>query len=268
MMRIEKMSGRSGRIFRTSAFIGTHSNSLHSMERGSPESGERRRIVDCEDFPKMNVIRCSQDRSASSCECFSGCCSLCPAGPQGEAATIQIGTVTTGAPGTEAEVTNSGTEQNAILNFVIPRGEPGSGGAPEFLTAYSTPPQPGNSGQALIFDRNGASNGTAVTHAVNTADIVIQQPGYYSVSFHGMVSPAGSPEFPLAILLYLEQNGSSVAGTGVRHIFQTTAETSNLSFTQIIEVDTVPTTLNIVAQGGSILYSDASITVNKIGSIE
>lgn len=223
--------------------------------------------MDCEDFPKMNVIHCSRNQPAPSCRCFPECCSLCPAGPQGEAATIQIGTVTTGAPGTEAEVTNSGTEQNAILNFVIPSGESGSSAPPEFLTAYSTPPQPGNSGEALIFDRNAASNGTAVTHTVNTADVVIQQPGYYSVSFHGMVSPIGT-NFPLAILLYLEQNGSSVAGTGVRHIFQTSAETSNLAFTQIIEVDTVPTTLNVVTQGGSILYSDATITVNKIGTIE
>lgn len=51
-----------------------------------------------------------------------------PVGPQGDAATIQVGTTQTGAPGTDAEVTNSGTQQAAIFNFVIPRGEPGSGG--------------------------------------------------------------------------------------------------------------------------------------------
>jgi len=43
----------------------------------------------------------------------------------GTAATIEVGTTTTGEAGSNASVTNSGTNQNAILDFVIPRGEPG-----------------------------------------------------------------------------------------------------------------------------------------------
>lgn len=43
----------------------------------------------------------------------------------GTAATIQIGTVTTGEPGTQASVTNTGTEHAAVLDFTIPRGSPG-----------------------------------------------------------------------------------------------------------------------------------------------
>lgn len=50
-------------------------------------------------------------------------------GESGSAATIEIGTVATGAPGTEASVTNSGTSNAAILNFVIPRGEKGNPGS-------------------------------------------------------------------------------------------------------------------------------------------
>ena len=45
-----------------------------------------------------------------------------------KAATITIGTVTTGPPGSEASVTNVGTPSEAILNFVIPRGEKGDPG--------------------------------------------------------------------------------------------------------------------------------------------
>lgn len=51
-----------------------------------------------------------------------------PTGPKGEpgtAATIAIGTVITGDPGTDATVTNSGTVNAAIFNFTIPRGEQG-----------------------------------------------------------------------------------------------------------------------------------------------
>lgn len=49
-------------------------------------------------------------------------------GEDGKAATIEIGTVITGEPGTSAAVTNGGTESAAILNFVIPRGEKGADG--------------------------------------------------------------------------------------------------------------------------------------------
>ena len=49
-------------------------------------------------------------------------------GIQGEAATIQIGQVLTGEPGTNASVENVGTANAAILNITIPRGNPGTDG--------------------------------------------------------------------------------------------------------------------------------------------
>ena len=49
-------------------------------------------------------------------------------GDPGEAATIQIGTVTASDPGSGPEVTNSGTQQDAVLNFVLPRGIQGPTG--------------------------------------------------------------------------------------------------------------------------------------------
>lgn len=50
-------------------------------------------------------------------------------GKDGVAATITIGSVTTGEPGSDAAVTNSGTPTDAILNFKIPRGESGGSGS-------------------------------------------------------------------------------------------------------------------------------------------
>lgn len=49
-------------------------------------------------------------------------------GVQGKAATVEIGTVTTGAAGSAAAVTNSGTVNAAVLDFVIPRGAKGDKG--------------------------------------------------------------------------------------------------------------------------------------------
>ena len=49
-------------------------------------------------------------------------------GAPGQAATIQVGQVTTGEPGSQATVTNSGTENAAVLNFAIPQGATGQTG--------------------------------------------------------------------------------------------------------------------------------------------
>lgn len=65
------------------------------------------------------------------------------AGAPGAAASIRIGNVVTGAPGTDVVVTNSGTSSAAILNFQIPRGTPGADGGvtvDEELSSTSTNP--------------------------------------------------------------------------------------------------------------------------------
>jgi len=52
----------------------------------------------------------------------------CPTGPTGPAAetpTLTIGTVTTGAPGTEASATITGTAPDFVLNLTIPQGPTG-----------------------------------------------------------------------------------------------------------------------------------------------
>jgi hypothetical protein len=46
-------------------------------------------------------------------------------GEKGDAATIQVGTVTTVNPGDSANVVNSGDEHSAVFNFEIPQGEKG-----------------------------------------------------------------------------------------------------------------------------------------------
>lgn len=57
-------------------------------------------------------------------------------GIQGLSATVRIGTTTTGEPGTQASVSNSGTESNAVLDFTIPRGDVGS--QPELVQTIGT----------------------------------------------------------------------------------------------------------------------------------
>lgn len=49
-------------------------------------------------------------------------------GEKGDAATVDVGTTTTGEAGTNANVVNSGTTSAAILDFTIPRGDKGDKG--------------------------------------------------------------------------------------------------------------------------------------------
>jgi hypothetical protein len=74
-----------------------------------------------------------------------------PTGPTGPGATIQVNSTVTGAPGTSASVTNVGSLQTAMFNFVIPRGDVGATGA----TGATGPSGPGvaaggTAGQVLI----------------------------------------------------------------------------------------------------------------------
>lgn len=68
-------------------------------------------------------------------------------GPAGNAATITVGSVTTSAPGTSAQVTNSGTSSAAVLDFVLPKGKDGADGGitvDEALSSTSTNPVQNN----------------------------------------------------------------------------------------------------------------------------
>ena len=76
-----------------------------------------------------------------------------PAGPAG-AATITVGTTTTTDAGSNASVTNSGTNENVILDFSIPKGSIGPTGP--------TGPQ-GNIGPIGLTGSTGATGPTGPT---------------------------------------------------------------------------------------------------------
>lgn len=176
--------------------------------------------------------------------------------------------MTTGEPGTPAQVTNSGSEQDAVFDFVIPKGDPGENCCDqELLSAYSTPSKPGSDGMALVFDKNGAVTGTAITHTEGTGEFVIHETGYYFVTFHGTLSPGPCTQFPLTISIYLQQQGDAVPGAGVSHTFQTSSDNSSVAFSQIIQVSDPAETLRIIAQGENFIYTEVAVTIHRIGQI-
>ena len=83
-------------------------------------------------------------------------------GPQGKAATVAVGSTTTGAPGTSAAVTNSGTNSAAILDFVIPQG-------PQGLPGSTGPAGPAGGGMTHIgiAPLTVTTTGTTVTYSLD-----------------------------------------------------------------------------------------------------
>lgn len=78
-------------------------------------------------------------------------------GAPGAAATVTVGSVITGQPGTEAVVTNGGTSAAAVLNFTIPRGATGAKGDPG---EKGDPGQTGANGKTPTMSIN--SNGELI----------------------------------------------------------------------------------------------------------
>ena len=82
-------------------------------------------------------------------------------GDPGEAATIQVGAVTASEPGGDPEVTNSGTENAAVFNFTLPRGEPGS-------MWYQGDAVTGTSTSGVVFAGSGIDNAELNDMYLNT----------------------------------------------------------------------------------------------------
>ena len=115
-----------------------------------------------------------------------------PAGNDGKAATITIGTTTTADVGESANVTNSGTDNNAVLNFTIPRGEQG----PKGDTGESTTLSLGNTttfNPYVCFDSAGkdyfkgwvsnSATENAGTNDITTDYFQVYADDIYTVSF-------------------------------------------------------------------------------------
>lgn len=90
-----------------------------------------------------------------------------PAGVDGKAATVTVGTTITGEPDTGAQVTNSGTSTEAVLNFVIPRGldgRQGVDGKPATITAGTT--ETGDPGTPANVTNSGTSTDAVLNFVI------------------------------------------------------------------------------------------------------
>ena len=102
-------------------------------------------------------------------------------GGSGGTTTVDVGSTTTGAPGTNALVVNSGTTTDAVFDFTIPRGSAGT---------------PGADGQTVLSGSVPPTNGVGANgdFYINTSTWTIYGPKAAGVwpSGHSLVGPGGA----------------------------------------------------------------------------
>lgn len=163
-----------------------------------------------------------------------------------------------------AEVINTGTPENAVFDFIIPRGEPGGGGTPEVLATVDTTLQPTYENGALTFNQTPLVSGSAITHAPGSTDVQINQPGIYQAAFTGTVSINPGSTIPSSIMLWLELDGVPVTGATARHTFTASNEVATMSFNVPFQVSSTGT-LRVVASAAGFSLEDVSLTVLRLG---
>jgi len=121
-------------------------------------------------------------------------------GAPGPAATVAVGTVTTGAAGSSAAITNSGTSSAAVLNFTIPQGAAGPPGAAGFGLLLSGVGNGTSSGGAALTTIDGGTPGTVSVLPLSgyltspvSATLSGGVPQFAAGSFAGIMQP-----FPIA----------------------------------------------------------------------
>ena len=101
-------------------------------------------------------------------------------GLPGTPATVTVGTTTTGAPGTNAAVTNSGTANNAVLNFTVPAGETGTANL-SYGIFTAQPYTTANNNSPMIFTGTGSSADIALNNTGTAVNLAAG--GVYDVSY-------------------------------------------------------------------------------------
>lgn len=196
-------------------------------------------------------------------------------GSPGAAATIAAGTTTTGAAGTSASVTNSGTSSAAVFDFTIPRGDTGATGPTGATGATGAGvPTGGTTGQILAKNSGTDYDTSWVTLAgglqykgswdasTNTPTLAS---GVGTNGFYYVVSVAGSTNLD-GITDWLVGDWAIYNGVAWQKIDQTNTVTSVNSQTGavVLTAADVGALTNVTSTDGSVTVSTPSTGVRDL----
>ena len=185
-------------------------------------------------------------------------------GDPGEDATIQVGTVTASDPGSNPQVNNSGTEQDAVFDFVFPRGDPGS-------MWYQGDAITGTSTSGTVFTGSGIENAELNDMYLNTGSgadkgniyvCVLAGPAStaqwaYKQNIMGPTGPAGTAN---ASSVTYDNESSGLEATNV----QGALDELNQKMNSFIKTKTVNVTTN---ENGTFATASTGVNVEKIISM-
>ena len=210
-----------------------------------------------------------------------------PTGTAGAAASVQVGTVTTGAPGSSASVVNAGTSSAAVLNFTIPAGATGAQGQAGAAGAQGIQGIQGPAGPAGATGATGpaGSNATATTNASlltsGTLDAA-RLPGSVVLTTDARLSDARQPlthqhtasqisDFTSAVVAAAPPTtNASLLTSGTipdARISSAIARTADVSSAVAAVVNAAPATLDTLAELASALGSDANFSTTVTNSL-
>lgn len=197
-------------------------------------------------------------------------------GPTGAAATVVIGTTDTGEPETPALVTNSGTPEAAVLNFVIPRGATGATGPAGAIGATGAT---GATGPAGAIGATGVTGVTGATGATGVADLNAYGGLYNATPQTLNLTLGGTTQLPIAATMplknvsYAPANSITVSATGVYEINYYTNVSAALGTTVTLAVrrngTAIPqaTLSRVLAVGVGSLYNGSFIITLNAGDV-
>lgn len=130
-------------------------------------------------------------------------------GDTGAAATVQVGNTNTGAPGTNAQVTNAGNEHFAVFNFTIPRGDKGEKGATGATGPQGPAGQDGTDGFSPIatVTQEGLDAEISITDKDGTTTATV--PGF------GVQVVESLPATGSSNVIYLERDSNTATGNPI-----------------------------------------------------
>lgn len=138
-------------------------------------------------------------------------------------ASVTVGTVTTGNPGTQASVVNSGTNKDAVLDFTIPRGDTGtvenlSEQTITFTEAAADDKIASGESLSTLFGKTArlfTRVGTAETNITNIqSDIDISEETIAAFEALGWTPPSGGGAVIESLLDWISEHGRFVDGAG------------------------------------------------------
>lgn len=142
-----------------------------------------------------------------------------------------------------------------------------TGTAPIVSALYATniPVQTPAAAAALTFDTNVIIEGTGVTHAEGSSNITLTESGTYLVSYSVSATSAADVATPLTVSVQLNQNGTEVPGSRTTATIAAAGQVEQLIRTVLVNVAAAPVTLTLVSNNPNASFSNASISVLKLG---